>query len=299
MAPTIPESNEPRRCDYEGKDYEGDFWKNAGREYEDATERIALKKLLPANGRNMIEIGAGFGRLADLYTPRYEHVFLLDYSPTLVEQAAKRLEGVPNITFVVGDIYNLPFNEGVFDVGVMVRVLHHIENVPRAFGEIRRIMHPGSRYVMEYPNKRHLKAVIRRLLGGKDATPFSLEPLRLDDLYYNYHPAYVETALKRAGFMLADELAVSFFRLGALKRAFGPETLATLDNTLQRPLAWTKATPSIFLESIAVGEQTTKLEGVWRCPACGKAGLTESDNSLECPQCGAAYEKRGRIYYFR
>nr|HID13463.1 hypothetical protein [Anaerolineae bacterium] len=53
-------------CDYEGSAYRTEFW-GQGREYEDAVERIALQRLLPPSGRRIIEIGAGFGRLADLY----------------------------------------------------------------------------------------------------------------------------------------------------------------------------------------------------------------------------------------
>ncbi|MCY4410228.1 MAG: hypothetical protein OXC27_07170, partial [Caldilineaceae bacterium] len=53
--------------DYEGSGYRLDFWEGQGREYEDAVERIALQRLLPPQGRRIAEIGAGFGRLADLY----------------------------------------------------------------------------------------------------------------------------------------------------------------------------------------------------------------------------------------
>jgi SAM-dependent methyltransferase len=299
-APSLDKA-EPKRCDYEGKDYEGDFWQGTGREYEDAVERIALNKLLPARADWMIEIGAGYGRLASLYRPRYNNVVLLDYSPTLVEKAARKWQGANNIRFVVGDLYNLPFAGGLFDVGVMVRVLHHVENVGMAFGEIRRIMHPGSQYVLEYPNKRHLKTVIRHLLHRPGADPFSLSPVKLDDLYFNYHPAYVETALKRAGFRLEDELAVSFFRLGALKRAVGPRLLAHIDGQLQEGMAKWKLTPSIFLKTTAIETlaPAARPDNIWRCPSCHEAALTEFEDSLECPSCGTKYEKRNGVYYFR
>ena len=49
--------------DYEGSGYRTDFWEGQGREYEDLTERIALRRLLPANGRRIVHLGAGFGRM--------------------------------------------------------------------------------------------------------------------------------------------------------------------------------------------------------------------------------------------
>ena len=57
----------PPVCDYEGSDYQTSFWDKGGREYEDRTEAIALKRLLPKSGRLLLELGAGAGR----NTPRY------------------------------------------------------------------------------------------------------------------------------------------------------------------------------------------------------------------------------------
>ena len=54
--------NSPPVCDYEGSDYQRSFWDQGGREYEDRTEAIALKRLLPKSGQLMLELGAGAGR---------------------------------------------------------------------------------------------------------------------------------------------------------------------------------------------------------------------------------------------
>ena len=74
-------TNTPPVCDYEGSDYQQSFWEQGGREYEDRAEAIALKRMLPGNGRLMLELGAGAGR----NTPRYagfDRIVLLDYSTT-------------------------------------------------------------------------------------------------------------------------------------------------------------------------------------------------------------------------
>ena len=77
-------------CDYEGSTYRTDFWEGRGREYEDLAERIALGRLLPPDGARLVEIGAGFGRLVDLYDG-YQEVVLLDYSKSMLRQAQERL----------------------------------------------------------------------------------------------------------------------------------------------------------------------------------------------------------------
>ena len=120
MTPTQTESQRPI-CDYEGSRYKEEFWGQEYREYEDRAERLALARLLPARGRRLLEIGAGYGRLADLYAG-YAQVVLLDYSRTMLQQARELWGHDPRFLFVVGNVYDLPFLPGRFDTVVMVRV---------------------------------------------------------------------------------------------------------------------------------------------------------------------------------
>ena len=73
-------------CDYEGTSYRAEFWDGHGREYEDLAERSALRRLLPPRGRRLLEVGAGFGRLADLYSG-YDQIILLDYARSGLREA--------------------------------------------------------------------------------------------------------------------------------------------------------------------------------------------------------------------
>ena len=80
----------PPVCDYEGSDYRTRFWEGQGRTYEDQVERVALNRLMPSTGSTLIEIGAGFGRLADEYKG-YDKVVLFDYSRSLLKEAQDHL----------------------------------------------------------------------------------------------------------------------------------------------------------------------------------------------------------------
>src|SRR5690606_41529756 len=63
----------------------------SGREYEDRVERLALRRLLPAEGgRRLLEVGAGFGRLTNEYNG-YRQVVLLDYSLSQLQYAQEQL----------------------------------------------------------------------------------------------------------------------------------------------------------------------------------------------------------------
>lgn len=238
-----------RRCSYEGSKYQDEFWTPA-REYEDRAERIALRKLLPHDGRRVIEIGAGAGRLFNLYE-HYDEVHLLDYAHSQLEQAVERIGDVARVRFVQGDIYNLPFPDGYFDGVVTVRVLHHVLDLSAAFGEIARITAPGGWYVLEFANKRNLKAILRYLAGrgrnGED--PFSPAPYEFVSLNVDYHPKVVTAELREADFLPQRQLAVSHFRLPLLKRAVPASVLARVDGVLQSPMAGLRLTPSVMIRA--------------------------------------------------
>jgi SAM-dependent methyltransferase len=287
---------EPTRplCDYQGYDYEGGFW--PGRDYEDAVERIALREMLPTSGGRLVEIGAGFGRLADLYG-RYERVILLDPARSQVEDARQRLGADCRFIFIVGDVYHLPLCTNSFDVALTVRVLHHVSDVPTAFREIHRILRPEGRYVLEYANKRNLKEVIRHLFGRSSRRPFSSEPVEYSPLHYNFHPSYIEEGLRRAQFRLERGLAVSSLRLNLLKKLVPDSWLIRADGLLQGPTASLKLAPSMFLLTRALKGGPTS-EAVFRCPQCGNEELDESATALLCGKCGRSWPIEDGIYDF-
>jgi SAM-dependent methyltransferase len=287
---------EPPRplCDYEGYDYEGVFW--AGRDYEDAVERIALQKLLPGRGERLVEIGAAYGRLGDMYRG-YERVILLDPAKSQLREAQQRLGADRRFLFVVGDIYRLPLSTHALDVALTVRVLHHLTDVAAAFGEIQRILRPGGRYILEYANKRNLKEVLRYVVGRSSRKPFSPEPVEYVPLHFNFHPSYIEQLLRDAHFTLERGLAVSSLRLGLLKRVVPHSWLIRADGALQSPTAPLKLAPSMFLLARA-DKKGQDSERLFRCPACGNEELEETLSVLLCGVCGRSWPLEDGIYDF-
>lgn len=279
------------RCDYEGSKYQEAFW-TAARRYEDLAERAAIQKLLPPTGRRIVEIGAGAGRLADLYG-QYEEVYLVDYARSQLDRARERWAGEPRFTFVQADIYDLPFPGGYFDTIVTVRVLHHIKALGLAFDSIRRILRPGGIYVTEFANKRNLKAIARYCLGRAKPgeNPFSLDPYEFVPLNIDYHPSYVLWELRQAGFDVVQELAVSFFRLGWLKAHLPVDLLVHLERRLQAPLAPLRLTPSIILRAEACPTTNAWMDPTarWRCPGCHRTNFETRPDALICLDCTTVY----------
>ena len=292
-------------CDYEGSRYSTEFWTQE-REYEDRAERIALKKLLPPRGGTLIEIGAGAGRLADLYLG-YDQIVLMDYARSTLVEARERIarrfpDHAARFRFVAADLYALPFVEGLFDTATMVRVMHHLADVPAALAEIAVILKPNATFVVEFANKRNLKAILRYLARRQSWSPFDPEPVEFVQLNFDFHPAWMEARLREAGFSVKNTLSVSHFRWALLKRLFPARTLAAADGALQGvgALRATRLTPSIFHQLQAPATNRVAPPGAFfRCPACKSGRVAESPNAVTCGECGRIWSVQDGIYEFK
>ena len=288
----------PPICNYEGSDYQSSFWEKGERAYEDAVEAVALERLLPAGGKRLLELGAGAGR----NTPRYqgfEQVVLLDYSLTQLQQARQNLGSDPHYRFVAADIYHLPFVEGLFDAATMIRTLHHMADARRALQQVRRTLQSGAAFILEYPNKKNLKAILRYALRRQSWNPFSPEPIEFAPLNFDFHPSTVRTWLELCQFAVDRQLTVSHFRVGLLKRLLPLGLLVRLDALSQLTGEWWQLTPSIFVRARALGQSAPAGPGLFFCcPACG-APLPDAPGGLSCTACGKTYPLTDGIYDLR
>lgn len=290
-------------CDYEGSAYRTEFW-GAGRDYEDAAERAALRHLLPPTGRRLIDVGGGYGRLAPLYSG-YDEVVIFDYALSQLRQArelwgACERGGRPRYRYVAGDFYRFPFAAGVFDTVTMVRTLHHAADAPRVLQGTAEILAPGGTLVLEFANKRNLKAMLRYLVGRQAWSPWDREPVEFVELNFDFHPAWVEEHLRGAGLTVRERRAVSTFRLGLLKRLVPTSVLVALDRLLQPLGGLLPVSPSVFVRcETEANKARAENEAFFRCTACGSTALEEKENRLVCESCGARYPLEDGIYDFR
>ena len=284
-----------RICDYEGSDYRTRFWEGQGRDYEDQVERGVLKQLLPKQGKRLLEIGAGFGRLTNEYHA-YKQVVLLDYSFSQLQYAREKL-GDGRYLYVAADAYHLPFIAGAFDGATMIRVLHHFERVPAVMQAIRHILAPQATFILEFANKRNLKALMRHRLGRQSWNPETLDPVEFVELNYNFHPTYIEQQLTQAGFKTDERIPASFLRSGLLKRTLPTALMVGVDRLLQK--TGSLVAPSIFTRNQSVGESPdhTDVADLFACPQTG-AALRREGETLVNPD-GLRWAIRDGIYDFK
>jgi len=285
-------------CDYEGSRYRHDFWENSGRQYEDQAERIALRAMLPSGGDVLMEIGAGYGRLAALYQ-NYHQVVLVDYARSQLEEAQRYLPRPAGYIFVVADIYRLPFVDDLFDVVTMVRVMHHLVDVPDALVELRRVIRSEGTAILEHASKHHLKSIARWLLGRQAWNPFEQQPVEFADLNFDFHPSWVRQRLIDAGFSVESIRTVSHLRIPIIKRLFPARWLAAVDGMIQPTGRWWQLTPSVFVRARAPQSGNTARSGFFCCPGCRSAGLSHQGAVLLCGGCGRRWSAAGGIYDFK
>jgi SAM-dependent methyltransferase len=259
--------------------YRDAFWPK--RRYEDRCDRIALRAFLPRSGGRLIEVGAGFGRLAGEYAG-YREVVLLDASEALLQAARARLGVDPRFTVVSGDAFRLPFPDASFDAAVCIRVLHHFEDPRPAIREMSRVVRPGGVLVLESANKRNIKAVAAYWLRRQAWSPFArgsrryvgvrllpepllreVRPRRAErpaaaepgvtwgaQVTYLHSPRDLATWVRAAGFEGRGQRSVGLFRLPILTSHAPLGLLVALERLQQVALAPITAGPSVFLKAV-------------------------------------------------
>ena len=289
---------EQRVCDYEGSDYRTRFWEKGGRAYEDQVERIALRRLMPAHGDRLIDIGAGFGRLADEYDG-YRQIVLLDYSSSLLREAKARLGQDPRFLYVAANWYQMPFVSGTFNTLVQVRTIHHAADAQALIRELARIARPQGSYVLEFASKLNLKAIIRHAIKRQSWSPYTPEPVEFVEMNFNFHPNWIRKSLVSAEFRPQQTLSVSHFRFPLLKKIIPTQWLVQVDSLAQKTGNWWQLTPSIFTQSrtpergvIAPADQ------LFACPTCQQP-LTQIEDSLPCELCQVVWRVEDGVYNFK
>jgi SAM-dependent methyltransferase len=109
---------------------------------------------LPVEGREVLEIGLGFGTVGQILAARGARYHGADIAAGPVAMMRDRLRwlGQPDEGAVVqASALVLPWEDRTFDFVVSIGCLHHTGNLPTAVHEVRRVLVPGGvAFVMLY-----------------------------------------------------------------------------------------------------------------------------------------------------
>lgn len=122
--------------------------------------------------RDVLEVGCGRGELAERMSRELSaHVVALDQSARMVELTAAR-----GVEAIIGDVVDLPFDDGSFDCALAAWMLYHASDLDRALEELRRVVTPDGRLVAATSSERNL-AEVWELVGeiGAPGGAFTVE----------------------------------------------------------------------------------------------------------------------------
>ncbi|MEW6295737.1 MAG: class I SAM-dependent methyltransferase [Candidatus Diapherotrites archaeon] len=162
---------------------------------------------------NVLEIGFGSGIIIKKLAAKnyYKSIFGMDLS----FEAAKYLKKSTNIKYtkvkvLVGDLDNIPFKKGAFDLVILSHVLEHIHNPSKALIECKKILKEDGYLLISFPNNMSLwplaEAVFDKTLAPKD---YSLKEQHIQQLN-NFN---VTKILKKEGFKINKSGTLYLFSL--------------------------------------------------------------------------------------
>lgn len=236
--------NDPRH------DYR-DYW--SGREYEDAAERMAIKRLLKGRHfRHAVDVGGGYGRLCIFLEKYADTVTLAEPSRQQLDIAKDYLKDHPEIDRRQLQAADLKFADGSIDLVTIVRILHHIPDPTPEFKEVSRVLADDGYFLMEFANYTHFRNRLKYLLKGKrfPAQPVDIrspENRNENELpFVNHNPKTVIKQLAHAGLRVEKVLSVSNLRSPGLKKILPKSVMLSAERLMQQPLAGMYFGPSIF-----------------------------------------------------
>ncbi|HUC79208.1 MAG TPA: class I SAM-dependent methyltransferase [Candidatus Saccharimonadales bacterium] len=227
------------------------YW--VGREYENAAEEIAIRRLLKnKHFKNAVDIGGGYGRLCPLLEEYADSVTLAEPSSKQLTIAKNFLKKSKKIKFIKLDAtnYNIPDNS--VDLITMVRVMHHIPDPDNEFSQLERILSDNGYLILEVANYAHFVNKIKFLLRIKKSSnqPVDIRSRKNRNTetipFVNHNPKTVIRVLAHNGLKVEKILSVSNLRSTTLKKLIPISGLLSLERISQPILSKSFFGPSIF-----------------------------------------------------
>ena len=111
---------------------------------------------LPHTGR-LLDVSCGTGALLSRIRDRAPGLDLVgvDISSEMLQQARKKIGPDERVTLRKGNVEQLPFDDGVFDVVVSTSAFHYYRQPEQALSELRRVLRPGGQLAMMDWNANH------------------------------------------------------------------------------------------------------------------------------------------------
>lgn len=174
-----------------------DAWNKYGTNKINFFDWIAYQLPRLDYGHRFLDAGCGTGRLLSLLEKRYGKAsfYGVDISPAMI-RASKFLISKRNRQNVIeANIKKLPFPSNYFDAISITHVLYHVPDIPKAIGELKRVLKPtGVLFVTttDYDLEQGLNRIHYKTLHKLHFPRF----VQSKKKYLRFPPAYAFSVLK-------------------------------------------------------------------------------------------------------
>lgn len=165
--------------------------------YWNYRDKVALAYV---TGKRVVDIGCGEGitleKLVKLYPEK--QITGIDSEQENIDICTEQ-----RLPIQFGTVYNLPFAAVTIDSVLFFEVIEHLDDPNKALQEINRVLKPGGRLILIFPND--LMFMISRFLTGMFKEAF------YDSGHVKqWSPATIRKALKSTGFRVVEQQSIPF-----------------------------------------------------------------------------------------
>jgi ubiquinone/menaquinone biosynthesis C-methylase UbiE len=111
-----------------------------------------LRKYIPfesLSGKMVLEVGLGFGSIAQKLVENEAIYYGMDISRGPVELAKSRIKSLgAQGTVTEGNVLECPYGDNFFDYVISIGCLHHTGNLNKSIEELHRILKPGGKIII-------------------------------------------------------------------------------------------------------------------------------------------------------
>ena len=151
------------------EDYDDfELWKINGKENRHRQRFIlrraaTMAKLAHLNSNSVIlEVGCGTGNYTAYWLDLPMRICCLDLSRGMIRKAASKTDS-DKLMLIQADAEHLPFKDSCFDAVLSVNTLEHLDDIPQALREMKRVVKSGGRIVISTPNENPMQHNLARL----------------------------------------------------------------------------------------------------------------------------------------
>ena len=181
-------------------------------------------------GKRVLDLACGTGYGSALLAQAGGQVTGIDISPQAIK-AAKKLYGRCGVKFMTGDCFDLPFDDGSFDVVVANEMIEHVEDHDGLIAEVKRVLDEKGLFLVSTPNK----PVYNR---NKPPNAFHVSEMEIPEFrrlltghFREVHLTGTRMALLSVGFGLeipTDKTNLAAARI--FRGSVNPEAMPSIDN---------------------------------------------------------------------